>query len=114
VAEVRRFYRVTRSNPPSPRDFFSNVTKRRRPPAYDQETLRLWAGISMFDTLERAQERARHLPVMGAFIAEVQIPDNGPVYFEQTGTDPHHYTIWGDPMVLLDAVIMVILVDPSA
>jgi hypothetical protein len=98
------FYRVTRSNPPTLRDFQSNVEKRRRPPDYDPDTLRLWAGISVFDDLERARDRARLLPAMGSFVATMRVPAAGSIHYEQTGTDRHHFTVWGDPAALLVTV----------
>lgn len=47
---------------------------------------------------------------MGSYIAEVQIPVLGPIYFEQTGADPHHFTLWGDPVDLLARVTAVVRV----
>lgn len=101
------FYRVTRAGAPTVRDFRSNTAKGRQPPAYDSETLRLWAGVSMFDSLDRARERARHLPGMGRYIATIRIPPDGSVHYERTGNDPHHYTLWGDPLVLLRSVVAI-------
>jgi hypothetical protein len=63
--------------------------------------------LSVFDSLDEARIRARNLPAMGAWIAEVQITVGGPIYFEQTGRDPHHYTLWGDPSMLFNRVTMV-------
>jgi hypothetical protein len=98
---------VTRTDVPTLRDFRSNTAKGRQPPAYDSETLRLWAGLSVFDTLERARERAQHLPALGRFIATIQLPLDGSVHYEQTGNDRHHFTLWADPLVLLRSVIAV-------
>lgn len=106
-AGVLTFYRVTRSNPPALQDFLSNTAKRRRPPADDPETLRLWDGISVYDGEVHARRKARQIPAIGSFIATVQIPSGGPIHYEQTTSDRHHFTLWGDAAYLLARVISV-------
>jgi hypothetical protein len=106
--DLRVFYRITRSNPPTLRDFLSNVAKRRRPHRTDPETLRLWAGISVFDTEESAHDQALRVPAIGGYIAAIRFRASDPVQCERTGRDPHHHTLWADAVYLLEHVISVV------
>jgi hypothetical protein len=89
-------------------DFLSNVAKHRRPQRDDPETLRLWAGIAVFDTEADARRQAHRIPAIGSFIVAVRIPGHGTVHYEQTGNDPHHYTLWAAPSYLLECVTAVV------
>jgi hypothetical protein len=108
TGETRTFFRITRANPPTVQDFLSNTARRRRPPRYDPETLRLWTGISVFDTEDSAREQARDFPAIGQFIAAVQVAVGGAVHYEQTSSNRHHYTLWGDAGLLLAQVLAVV------
>jgi len=107
---TRTFFRVTRSNPPTLSDFLSNTGKRRRPPRRDAETLRLWDGISVFDSEDSARQQVQRIPAIGGFIAAIHVPTAGPVHYEQTGNDRHHHTIWADAVYLYERVISVVSV----
>jgi hypothetical protein len=104
---TRTFFRITRSNPPTLNDFLSNTARRRRPPRRDARTLRLWDGVSVFDTEDSARRQAQRIPAIGGYIAAVQFPAAGPVHYEQTGNDPHHYTVWADAVYFLAQVTSV-------
>jgi hypothetical protein len=43
----------------------------------------------------------------GRFIAAIEIPNDGRITYERTGTNEGHYTLWGDPDTLLNQVIAV-------
>lgn len=52
-----------------------------------------WRGISVFQTREAAERRARLSPRLGAYVAELSIPAESPARVEQTGRDAEHYTV---------------------
>jgi hypothetical protein len=102
------FYRIVEADPPDSSDFWSHLTKQRRPqrplPAHLE---RLWDGISVYDSEHRARVQAARHPRLGRFIAQLRIPPGSPVRWEQTTSDPSHYTLWGDPIVIQSCVVEV-------
>lgn len=103
----RVFFRIVESNPPTILDFTSNAAKGmtlRNPTA---ETLRWWAGISVYDNQGDARSLARQRPQLGTFIAELLIPEGSTIRYERTGQRRGHYTLWGEPGLLLACVIAV-------
>ena len=105
---VRSFYRIVRTDLPMLWDFTSNEARGRRPRRpLDSEGRRLWRGLSHFDSLDAARAAALHTPNLGAYIAEVEIPDDADLEIEQTGR-AGHYTIWGSPARLLSSVRCVV------
>lgn len=104
----RTFYRVIRRRVPGRIDFTSNTAKGRQPPRTDPETLQLWDGVSVYDDLATARERARALPGMGRFLAAVLIEPGAPLRVAKTLRDPHHYTVWGEPGALVARVVSVV------
>jgi hypothetical protein len=104
-------YRIVVTNPPTLDDMRSyqdlGVALRNDAP----EWRRLASGISLFDSLERAREKARRKPWLGhAFIAEMTIPVDQ-VRIEKTA-GPGHYTVWGEPSAMLGFVMRVERVEP--
>jgi hypothetical protein len=79
------------------------------------ETRRLAEGISVNATLAQARNRARAVPSLRnlRFVAELLIPDDAPIKIERTGRARGHYTLWGDPDVLLGYVVAVYPVEPA-
>jgi len=109
---ARTFYRIVKSDPPTLLDFTSNAARGRAPRTDEPEVLRLWSGLSAFSTLAQARRKSRISPVLGAFVARLVLPDVGQVRYERTrGTG--HYTLWGEPSVLLAAVVSVVRVSRS-
>jgi hypothetical protein len=43
-------------------------------------------------------------------VARLERPDGAPVRIEKT-FGPGHYTLWGEPQVLLDAVVAVVQIE---
>lgn len=91
------FYRAVRTNPPTREDFMGNeargITPRR--PLVTDEQRRMWAGLSIQSNLDDARANARQHEV-GAFIAQIDIPDGAPITYARTGRKPGHYTLWGE------------------
>ena len=94
---VHTFYRIVRSRVPTIQDFLSNHAKGRLPKRPTPDVLRLWDGISVYDTLRQARMTARLFPRLGRYIAILRIPEDGSIRFERT-QDPAlgHFTLWGD------------------
>lgn len=100
---VIRLYRICWTDPPTETDMMSNQALGKRPRWPDSEALRLWAGISLFDTAERARSQAMRHPWRGrAFIAALDIPA-GVFQMERTRSRGH-YTLWGEPRDILEYV----------
>ncbi|MFN0073779.1 MAG: hypothetical protein ACKVVP_20045 [Chloroflexota bacterium] len=100
---TRRFYRIVRTNPPTTQDFTTHLAlgrSLRRPTPEDQ---RIASGISVFATLPQARRHARKLPMLGGYIAEIELPDELDIRVERTG-GPGHHTLWGDARIVLDQV----------
>jgi hypothetical protein len=67
---------------------------------------RAWEhGVSIFDSLEYAQDRARSFRfLLGRWIVPIRIPHDTHVEIEQTGNDRHHFTVYATPGQLLSLV----------
>ena len=102
----RVVFRLVLTNPASRDDFTSNAARGKAPARPDPEVLRLWDGLSVWATEAQARRQARGLPFLGSYIAEMDIPTN--VRCERTRRTPGHYTIWGNPAVLLACVVRVV------
>jgi hypothetical protein len=99
-----RFYRIIRSQNATLDDFKS--AKALGKPLRDRAHVREWeAGVSVFDSLEYACQRARAFRfALGRFVIGLRIPDDGSVEVAQTGIDRHHFTVYADPERLLSLV----------
>ena len=104
---VQTFYRIVQTDPPSIRDFLSYADRGMAVPT-DPDLRRLWYGISVYDTLDRALSRARKQPTLGTFIAEIQIRWGQGIRAERTGHRRGHHTLWGEPTALLSCVTRVV------
>ena len=105
---VRVLYRIVLSNPPTLADFTSFAALGRHPRRADSNVDRLWDGLSMYDTEERARQKARQLPYLGGYLARVVIAGGAPFRVERTLASPGHHTVWGDPTALLNCVTGVV------
>lgn len=92
------------ANPPTERDFWSH---KRRGVAYDPRKEHIAAGISTYDREQDARRTAVKYPTTGRFIAELHIPVEAAVVVAQT-VSRHHYTVWGDPELLVTFVVRVV------
>lgn len=107
--ERRLFYRLILGAEASKSDFLSGEALGDREPR-DREMVRLWRGISVLNTEAQARSRGRGMPWLGRFIAVLEIPDDGRITYQRTGTSRGHFTLWGDPLVLLRCVVRVVAV----
>jgi hypothetical protein len=104
---ARTFFRITLTDPPSLADFTSPSAKGRTPRDNDPEARRLWDGVSVFATETQARNQAKDFPLLGGYIAQVDVPDDAPVRVERTLRTRGHHTVWADPQVLLRHVVSV-------
>lgn len=105
---VRVLYRIALTNPPTLADFTSFAALGRRLRRADPNVDRLWDGVSMYDTEERARQKAKQLPYLGNHLARVVISAGTAFRVQRTLASPGHYTVWGDPASLLGCVTGVV------
>lgn len=68
---------------------------------------RMADGISVFDIVGAAEEMAREMRgKLGWHLAELAIPDDGPITYELTGHNGH-YTLWGEADTILSYIVRV-------
>ena len=101
-------YRVVYTTPPTIADFRSHEARGRPvPPGASEGSRRLWSGISVYDTEDRARQTALDYPRLGTFIAEIDIPDEGSIHVERTTNSLGHYTLWGEAATIMARVVAV-------
>jgi hypothetical protein len=101
---VPTFYRILKTNPPTEADFLSYAALGRPLRRDTPELRRSWEGVSTYDTLDAARAIVANAPRIGRFIAELEIGEDGPVAFEQSGADPSHFDLFGTAADMLSAV----------
>jgi hypothetical protein len=101
---MREFLRIVRDSKPTLEDFTSLRAqgRRLRDPAYERE----WAeGVSVYDDFERACEVARRYRFRaGSYNVKIMVTEDAGVEFRQTFEDPHHFTIYAEPALVLALV----------
>ena len=110
---ARTFYRFVAGDPPTARDFASNFLLGRPRRAAAGETEDDWRGLSVFDSPPPPAPCSCACPGSGCACSpgsSSQIPDDAPVRVAKT-FGPGHYTLWGDPQLLRDAVVAVTRIE---
>lgn len=105
------FYRIVKTAPPTVRDFTSNRALGKPPRGPERDDPTIWSGLSMYGDEGTARAQARRIPRLGAFLARLDVPHDGPIRCRQTGSNPAHYTVWGEPDDLLSVVVAVLPVE---
>jgi hypothetical protein len=90
----RRLHRIVQNNPPAVADFTSKAQLGIPCPVPDPDVQRRWTGLSLFGSDELARRTARRLPMLGSFIAALDIPDGPGMQVEMT-PGPGHYLLGG-------------------
>lgn len=108
---TRTFYRIVLDDPPSRTDFLSDQARGKRRPT-DSTKRDLYEGLSVYSTLAQAVRKALDFPLLGGYVAELQIPEQGPIRIARTlpGSRGHH-TFWGTPEEIHRCVVAVTPVD---
>jgi hypothetical protein len=100
-------YRIVRTRYPSWSDFLSNQVRDQPRRGVEITDPLEWAGVSTFDTLHEARVRAKAIPALGRYIAELRIPDPTSVLVVPS-VGPGHWSIVGGPGVLLGCVAQIL------
>ncbi len=98
MSNTRTFYRCVFSYPLVDEDFKSKAAlgERMRSP-YTEKRRQLFAGVSVYSDREVAQEQAQRFKPPAAYLAELQIPDDGSIAYEHSFRLEAHYTLWDSP-----------------
>jgi hypothetical protein len=91
-----RLYRILVNTSASAEDFMSKAQLGIPCPVADPEVQDRWSGLSLFGSEEQARRVVKRLPMLGSFIAALDIPPGAGLRAEPT-TGPGHYTLGGDP-----------------
>jgi hypothetical protein len=102
---ARTFYRIVRTSPPHETDFQSALALG-KPAPRDEANRRLASGISVYATESQARRKVRTSPMLGSYIARLEVPEET-VQIERTLTSAGHHTLWAEPEVLLACVTTV-------
>ena len=89
------YYRIVRANPPAEDDSRSHQARGRPLRHRTPQAVRLWSGVSRFETEAQAREMARRFPSLGRYLARLEIPAGAPLAIERTSDTPGHRTAWG-------------------
>lgn len=102
----RSVYRVVTADPPAETDFYSPERQGRRlRPPITPELLRSFRSVSVWDTLEGAQQVARDFPKLGRYVAVLELsPHIAPERFGAPG----HWDVQAEPTELLGLVVQVV------
>jgi hypothetical protein len=107
----RRLYRSVKSQQPTLVDFMSYGMQNRTPPRArqnDPDFLRQWDGLSVFETYAAAWANASlYKWRMGEYIAELVIPDDAPIVYEEPDYKGHLNLYGTDPSFLKSCVVHV-------
>ena len=61
----------------------------------------------------RAAKKAKRVPLLGQYIATLEIPECGEIRHERTTSGTGHYTLWGPPEALRECVTGVTPVEKA-
>ena len=109
--QIRTLHRIVRSDPPSIRDVTSKLELGFVDATADMETRRLESGLSTYRTLAQARRKARAFRFLGSYIAVIDVARAEAIQIERTTNSAGHYTLWGEPRLILDLVVAVMPVD---
>lgn len=107
ASEVLTFYRIVGTNPPRIYDFMSPMARGRPKKSRSSRAIRLWDGLSVYRTPAEAAAQISRSPLLGAFVAELHIPNDGSERYELDNGPHGHRTLWGEVASLLAAVVSV-------
>ncbi len=104
------FFRLVSSNPATIADVLSKQALGEPLREDTAENRRLWSGISVYATEAQARRKGRASPVLGQFIARIELPDDPPIKFERTTASSGHRTLWGEASVILQCITHIVTV----
>ena len=109
---ARKLYRSVRLPELTDVDFMSYGAQGKTPPRAQQDNsafLRKWDGLSVFTTYAAARQNALLFRWrMGEYIAELEIPDDAPITYEEPDHKDHLNLYDADPTFLRSHVTRVV------
>ena len=104
ASTTRTYFRIVGAAVATVDDFLPAAARGRRKPK-NRDLWRPWAeGVSVYDDVDWARERVADMPRLGSFLAEVVLDESSRITAVQIGDDPSHFTLYGAPDELLNAV----------
>lgn len=85
-----------------------SLAARGRPLPPNVHPPRLWEGVSVYDSQERARRTVQARTYIGRYIARLDVSDEVPIVFERTTGSPGHFTLWGEPALILTCVTEIV------
>jgi hypothetical protein len=97
---VKSFYRATKRNPPTDKDFITRQERQGDPPPGTSEEVReSWDALSFYDTIEGLERQIRQLPAIGRYICRFDVPEDIGITWKETHP-PGHYDLRGNKELL--------------
>jgi hypothetical protein len=112
VARTIVLYRGIQGSEAVEQDFWSNKRKGKKPRGPELTNPREHDAVSCWDTREKVEAFARVFPQVGSHVAELHVPDDGPLELVEEG-DPGHWNLYGDPAAFLPFVTAIHPVRPE-
>jgi hypothetical protein len=99
------FYRSLSRLPPAERDFLPHGKSGKIPfrPLTEAQLDEWNNGVSVYDDVRAAWDNAQRNR-LGDYLAELDVRADGEITWSQTGRNPHHCSLRGDPRAMLAAI----------
>jgi hypothetical protein len=114
VRETTTVYRIARGadrNAPVVLDSLRSHYERGAPPrGYERRLAVIHMGLSVFSTRAAAAAMALRWPMIGLFVAELNLEPGNGLCLADTG-QPGHWTLWGRPLQLLGSIADILHVE---
>ncbi len=114
VREATAVYRIVRGadrSAPAVLDSLRSHYERGAPPrGYERRLAAIHMGLSVFSTPAAAKAMALKWPVIGMFVAELDLKPGNGFCLADTG-QPGHWTLWGRPLQLLGSIADIVHVE---
>lgn len=100
-------YRIVGSEAPSEEDFTSAFVLGHPPPRrLQKDSAPVWMALSMLSRIDAARSRARLFPRLGSRVARLELTAGEGFAIAET-IEAGHFSVWGDPLKLRNAVTAV-------
>jgi len=100
-------HRIVQKETPGEQDFVSAFVLGNPPPRrLQKESAPVWMALSMLSHFDAARSRARLFPRLGAHVARVELGSGQGFAIAET-IESGHFSVWGDPLKLRNAVTRV-------
>jgi hypothetical protein len=114
VREATVVYRIVRgadrSAPAVLDSMCSHYERGALPRGYERRLAVIHMGLSVFSTRAAASAMARKWPMIGMFVAELDLEPGNGFCLADTG-QPGHWTMWGRPLQLLSSIADILHVE---